>query len=71
MSCLFGWFSSSLLYLSVVSTSAACLRRCMGSTFVCISQAAVGVDLSAPELKRSALFCTLSKDEMVDLLLMN
>ena len=71
VSCLFGWFSSSRLYLSVVSTTAACLLRCMGSTFVCISQAAVGVDLSAPEMKRRAWFWTLSRDSLVDLLLID
>ena len=54
----FRWFSPSLLYFSVVSTTAACLLRCMGSTFVCISQGAVGIDLNAPE-KCKARFSAL------------
>ena len=52
--------------LSVVSTTAACLLRCLGSTL-----AAVGVDLSAPEMKRRAWFWTLSRDNLVDLLLID
>ena len=47
---LFGWVVSSLLYLSTPSITAASDLSCSGSTFVCISHAAVGDDLIAPEI---------------------
>ena len=43
-------------YLSSASITAASLLRCIGSMLVWISHAAVGVDLSAPEMKRRAWF---------------
>ena len=50
-----------LLVFSYSSRAAFSLRFPRGSTLACIWQAAVGVDLIPPLIKRRALFCILSK----------
>ena len=60
-----GWFSSILLDLSYMSKAAFSLRSSRGWMLAWISQAAVGVDLIPPQMKRVAWFCTLSMGSLL------